>query len=114
MLDRSLILLTCLAGCGGYAGPRSVVNDDPAVKIPEIRRAVDRDDRSIIGQLLNDLDSDDPAVRFYAHEALERFAGAPLTFDWHEADRADRRDAIAAIRDRFGMPTTQPLTRPGV
>lgn len=81
--------------CSGYTGPRSVLNADPAVKIPEIRKAVDAGDRSVMAQLVSDLDSDDAAVRFYAIEALERFTGERLGYDWTAADRFDRRDAIA-------------------
>ena len=91
-----LLLLACATtvGCSGYAGPRSVVNDDPAVKIPAIKSAVARDDRSAMAQLVKDLDSDDAAVRFYAVEGLRRIAGETFGYDWIEDDRHARRPAI--------------------
>lgn len=98
----------CLAGCSGYAGPRSIVNDDPAVKIPQIKSAVDRRDKSAVPTLLSDLDSDDSAVRFYAIEALRRMSGETFGYDWTEADRAKRRPAIARWQAYFDGPTTRP------
>lgn len=83
-----------IAGCSGYAGPRSIVNEDPAVKIPEIKTAVGRRDRAAMPQLVKDLDSDDAAVRFYAVEALRRLTGETFGYDWTDDDRHARRPAI--------------------
>lgn len=80
--------------CSGYTGPRSVLNADPAVKIPEIHRAVAAKDRSVIPQLVKDLDSDDAAIRFHSIEALERLTGQTLDYDWTIADRHQRRPAL--------------------
>ena len=94
---RCLLILaaTVAVGCSGYAGPRSIVNEDPAVKIPEIKTAVNRGDRKAMPQLVKDLDSDDAAVRFYAVEALRRLTGETLGYDWTADDRHARRPAIA-------------------
>lgn len=90
----TLCLVIC--GCSGYTGPRSVLNDDPAVKIPQIRRAVDSGDHSVEPQLVKDLDSNDAAVRFYAIEALARLNGDQrLGYDWTVADRHARAPFIA-------------------
>lgn len=86
--------IVATAGCSGYTGPRSVVNEDPAVKIPEIRKAVDRGDQSVVPQLVKDLDNDDPAVRLYASQALKRLTGQSFEYDWTLTDRAARRPAI--------------------
>ena len=101
-----LTLLACAAlvgaspvGCGGYAGPRSIVNEDPAVKIPQIKAAATKQDRSAIPQLARDLDSDDAAVRFYAIEALRRLTGETLDYDWTEEDRHARRPAVERWRE---------------
>lgn len=93
-----LFLVSQVLGCSGYAGPRSVVNEDPTVKIPEIRKAVDRDDQSVIPQLISDLDSDDPAVRLYAIGALRRLTGNAIDYDWTQTDRVARRLAIEKWR----------------
>ena len=91
-----------LLGCSGYTGPRSVVNEDAAVKIPEIRRAVDAGDRSVQPQLVADLDNQDAAVRFYAIEALARFNGGErFGYDWTIDDRHLRADAIEKWRQHI-------------
>lgn len=94
---RSSALISGLifCGCSGYTGPRSVVNEDPAVKIPQIRKAVDAGDRSVEPQLVKDLDSNDAAVRFYAIEALARLnGGEKFDYDWTLDDRHARKPAI--------------------
>lgn len=88
-----------VVGCSGYTGPRSVVNPDPAVKIPQIRRAVDANDRSVIPQLVHDLDSNDAAVRFYSIGALQRLTGETFDYDWTVADRHAREPSIQKWRD---------------
>jgi hypothetical protein len=87
-------LLTTLAGCSAFTGPRNVTNVDPAVKIPEIRRAVDEDDRSVLPQLIEDLDSPDPAIRLYAIEGLRRLTGETFGYDWIDPDRSTRQEPI--------------------
>lgn len=87
-----------LFGCSGYTGPRSVANEDAAVKIPQMKRAVERNDRSAIPQMVNDLDNNDSAVRFYASQALERMTGQHFDYDWTVADRHARAPAIAKWR----------------
>jgi hypothetical protein len=88
----SFILL--LAGCSGYTGPRSVMNEDPAVKIPEIHKAVEKGDKSVLPQLVKDLDSDDAAIRLHAIGALRELTRQHFDYDWTLADRTLRRPAI--------------------
>ena len=88
-----------------------MANEDPAVKIPQIKKAVAAGDRTVEPQLLKDLDDDDAAVRFYAIEALVRFnGGGRLGYDWKVADRHQRRPAVMAWYERLGIesPTTPP------
>jgi hypothetical protein len=96
-----LVVGVSVVGCGGYAGPRSIANVDPAVKIPFIRQAVDAGDRSQTTQLLIDLNSDDAAVRFYAIEAIRRLHDVETTYDWREPDRADRQTQIGLLEKRL-------------
>ena len=115
-LDRRFVYLRSsvfiggllLFGCSGYTGPRSVVNEDPYVKIPEIHKAVDRGDTSVLPQLVSDLDSDDPAVRLYSIGALERLTGQTFGYDWTLEDRAPRRPAIDQWNAYLASAATQP------
>jgi hypothetical protein len=94
---RRLILICCplaVAGCLGYPGPQSVENEDPAVKIPAIRRAVESNDRSVLPQLVKDLDSDDAAVRFAAINGLRRLTSGSIAYDWTEEDAGKRFAAV--------------------
>ncbi len=120
---RLAILILCplaIAGCLGYPGPQSVENDDPAVKIPAIHRAAEANDRSVIPQLVKDLDSDDAAVRFAAINGLQRLTGETFGFSWTEDDDARRFPAVKRWRnfvdgrpiDEGVAPTTILSTRP--
>jgi hypothetical protein len=86
-----------LAPAGGCTAPRRplvVTDPDPSVKIPAYKKAVRTKDRAAAKQLVADLDSDDPAVRFYAIGALERMTGERFGYRYYDADQ-DRRTAVA-------------------
>lgn len=97
-LILKLIALTpavmILTGCSGFTGPRDVSNPDPHIKVPEIRKAVDHHDMSVVPQLIEDLDASDSAVRFYAIEGLRRLSGQDFGYDWTQDSRSERRPAI--------------------
>ena len=87
--------LVCAAvGCGPPRGPRHVGNPDPGVKIPAIRSVVNQRDTAAIPKLVDDLSSDDPAVRFYAIDALRRLTGQTLDYNYYASDE----DRDAAVR----------------
>jgi hypothetical protein len=91
----SIGAMLAIAGCGGGARePRVVTNPDPSVKIPAIKQAVRQGDADVVPQLVKDLDSDDPAVRLYAIEALERLTGQ--TFGYRYFD--DERERAPALK----------------
>jgi hypothetical protein len=81
-----------IQGCIGR-GERSITSDDPAVKVPLIRDAVDRNDRSILPQLVKDLNSEDPAIRFYAVDGLRRLTGEHFGYDWR-GEEDDRKKSV--------------------
>jgi hypothetical protein len=94
--------------------PNYVVSDsDPSVKIPAIKRSVDRkgddddDEAGTVRQLVKDLDSDDPAVRFYAIEGLRRLTGQTFEYVYYE-DADERKPAVARwnawLTERDGGP----------
>ncbi len=84
-------LAIAAGGCGH--GPRSVSDPDPANKIPAIEAAVSQNDRRVIPQLVTDLENDDPAVRYYADEALRRLTGQDMGYQYF-ADEDRRKPAV--------------------
>jgi len=87
---RGLLVATCLLTCGCV--PRegqSIGAVDPLNNIPAIQRAAAEKDEKAVPALVDQLNSDDPAVRFYAIEALRRITGQ--TFDYVYYDEMDER-----------------------
>lgn len=88
--------ISCLLGACTAPRPDYVVTDpDPGVKIPAIKQSVARhaDDAATVRQLVKDLDSDDPAVRFYAIEGLRRLTGQDFKYVYYE-DADERKPAV--------------------
>lgn len=93
-LGRLCILAGLVAcGCSAPRGPFLVTERDPANKIPGIKRAVEAKDLSAAKQMVIDLDNDDPAVRFYAIEGLQRLTGQDFGYKYYDDDLA-RQPAI--------------------
>jgi hypothetical protein len=74
--------LIVVAGCapppiseGGFDSAQ------PAAKLYAIRRAGEARDAAAVPKLIEQLDSDDPAVRMFAIEALRRITGQRLGYD---------------------------------
>lgn len=84
-----LVGLGATAGCTAPQAPRLVTDDDLSGKIPAMKIAADTQDESAEPQLVQDLESDDPAVRFYAIEALKKLTGQ--THDYVYYAPADQR-----------------------
>jgi hypothetical protein len=100
-----------LCGCFGRDKP-SLTSRDPALKIPAIKIAVDQKDRAACADLVEDLDSDDPAVRFYAVEGLRKLTGETFGYRYYD-DESARRPAVdkwKAWLDAQGLASTQPAT----
>ena len=55
-------------------------------------------DRSAVPQLVRDLDSDDPAVRFYTIQALRELTGQDFGYDYTDDDEEERKPAIGQWR----------------
>ena len=112
MCRATIILAIMLTGCSSGFGPKSVSSEDPSSKIPAIKQSVNERDLGQCEQLIKDLDSDDPAVRFYSIGGLQRLTGQ--TFDYHYYDdETQRAPAIARwkawLAERNSSPaTTQP------
>src|SRR5687767_7489086 len=79
------VVLAVALGSGCSAPPREpdLADPDPALKIPAMKRVVKAGDRKAVAQLVKDLDSDDPAVRFYAIRTLEGLTGDRLGYVYY-------------------------------
>lgn len=87
-------------GCslfGGGREPISLSSRDPAAKIPAIKKAVTAKDSQTAKHLVKSLESDDPAVRFYAIRGLQDLTGETFGYVWY-ADDMDRRDPLEKWR----------------
>ena len=85
---------------GGLAGgcfspdPISINSDSAPSEIPAIKRAAENKDRRAIPRLVQDLDDNDPAVRFAAINALRRITGEDFGYRYYDS-AYDRRPAVA-------------------
>ncbi|MEX2215910.1 MAG: HEAT repeat domain-containing protein [Phycisphaeraceae bacterium] len=89
-----ILILLLLAGCdtprhrqGNFDSP------DPASKLYAIRRAGEAKDRNQIPPLVEQLKSDDPAVRVFAIQALDRITGERLGYNPY-ADLLERNEKV--------------------
>jgi hypothetical protein len=90
----ALASVGCVVGCSEPTGPRVVANPDLSVKIPSIKEGARTRDRSEINAMIDQLDSDDPAVRFYAVEGLRRATNQTLGYRYYD-DEEQRKAAVA-------------------
>ena len=78
-------MLCPLVGCFAPEKP-SLTSDDPALKIPAMAKSGADKDEKAVGQLVKDLNNDDPAVRFYAITALKEITGNSFDYRYYEDD----------------------------
>jgi hypothetical protein len=91
-VSLGVICLTC--GCAAPRAPRELTNPDLLGKIPAIKDSVDRRDMAAVRHMVKDLESDDPAVRFYAIQGLQRLTGETFGYQYYRDEDA-RRPALA-------------------
>jgi hypothetical protein len=91
---RGVLVAFCLGAGGCFPREAQTIGAvDPMADIPAIQRAADARDAKAVPALIGQLNNDDPAIRFYAIEALQRITGR--TFDYRFYDDVDaRRPAI--------------------
>jgi len=96
------VALACVAAACGCSrdvpAPRHVDTPDLTGKIPAIKSRVAANDRNVARQLVRDLGSGDPAVRFFAIEGLRRLADGQTFGYVHYADDDQRRPAVQKWR----------------
>ncbi len=110
-LTALVILLACpaLASCGPPASEGGFDSANPAARMYAIEHAAGTGDTSAIKDLIEELDSDDPAVRYMAITALERLTGQ--TYGYRHYDSVmQRRDAIAKWVAAYESGSIQPMT----
>jgi hypothetical protein len=121
MRGRHHILVIGFAfGAMGVGGcfrpdPKTMSSDNPDSSIPAIKEAADKNDRSALPKLVEDLNDNDPAVRFAAISALEKMTGQTLDYHYYD-DYPTRAPALARwqkwLKDNgFPSATTEPNDR---
>jgi hypothetical protein len=99
-------LCCCAAGCfGGGREPARLSSNNPGSKIPAIKKAAadcDPSDTETAQQLVKSLESEDPAVRFYAIRGLQNLTGETFGYVWYGGDERGRRDAMEKWKQWVG------------
>lgn len=106
-----VILLACpaLASCGPPATEGGFDSANPAARMYAIEHAAAQGDSSAVKDLIEELDSDDPGVRYMAITALERLTGQ--TYGYRHYDSVmQRRDAIAKWVAAYQSGSIPPMT----
>ena len=91
----------CASGClfGGGREPARLTSENPGSKIPAIKKAsadgpaAPKQTRTA-QQLVKSLESDDPAVRFYAIRGLQNLTGETFGYVWYADEVGERRPAV--------------------
>jgi hypothetical protein len=86
-----LLLLPVLSSCGPPATAGGFDSANPAAKMYAIEQAARANDRSAIGHIVEQLTSDDPAVRSLAIATLHRMTGE--TYGYRDYDPPAERQA---------------------
>ena len=80
-------------GCQAPRGPVSITSDDPDLKIQAIQRDVVKKNKADIPKMVQELSSEDAALRFYAIQALRRLTNDDFGYRFYE-DEDQRQLAI--------------------
>ncbi len=81
----------------------------PGARIDASVRAANAQDAEAIPDLIALLDSEDPATRLIAANAIEWIIGRPIEFD-HAASWAQRREAIRKLQQAYEAGELVPAT----
>lgn len=93
-----VLVIPFAGGCAPAASTGGFHSPNPASKLYAIREAGDSRQMKHVPALVEQLDSDDPAVRVFAINALERITGQRLGYNPY-SDEVARRIAIEAWVD---------------
>lgn len=91
------LVVSGLVACGSStpASRGGFLSPNPAARLYAITQAGQARDRSAIGHLVEQLDSDDPVIRMMAIHALEHITGTRMGYNPY-ASTVDRQPAIEA------------------
>jgi hypothetical protein len=109
-----LVVLT--GGCiAGY--PPAIDSPDPAARIRAIRQVTEKHDRTAVPLLVDRLEDEDEAVRFYAIGALVKLTGTDRGYKYYKPAR-ERLPAVRRWRryvreEAPSTPTTKTAAGPG-
>lgn len=104
----SAVVAGWATGCDAPQIKPSLADDDPSVKIPAMKLAVKQHDLSAVPILIKNLESEDPAVRFYADDALRKITAQDFGFVYF-ADEDVRQPAVQRWRTWLSA-CSQPAT----
>ena len=90
----ALIALLALAGCSPSATQGGFDSPNPSARMYAIEQVARAGDKSAVKAIVDQLDSDDPAVRWLAITALQRLTGQTYGYR-HYDPPMQRREAIA-------------------
>jgi hypothetical protein len=93
----AIVVAVLAGGCTHPTGPRTVANRDLGVKIPAMKTAAKAKDPTAAAQLVAELESDDPAIRFFAIGALKRLTKDDLGYRYY-LDPEARQPAVQRWR----------------
>ncbi len=117
MRSRIWILIIAVGAAAGCAGPRTSEGGfdslEPGSRLHAINRAGQQRDATALADLIESLESDDPAIRMMAIVALEQITGTRLGYDpyaphgerqaaadeWLQSWRSGQIDAGAATTE---------------
>jgi hypothetical protein len=86
------------AGCSAPRPAPNIADADPQVKIAGIKQAEARQDRAALPALVEQLESDDPAVRLFALGALQKFTGGERFGYEYYFDEEQRKPSLVKWR----------------
>jgi len=88
------------ASRGGFDSP------DPAAKLYAIERAMKHGDRAAVPQIVEQIDSDDPAVRMLAISALQKLTGETRGYRYDDPPYL-RQDAVRRWAEAAGAGSSE-------
>lgn len=98
MLVWGFLSVVVAGGCGGPEMWRAnIQSDNPDERILAIRAAAEAEDASSVPLLVDRLEDEDSAVRFFAILALEKITGERFGYDYAKS-AADRARSVAIWR----------------